>query len=59
MDLGHQGPRSIFKMNVVLKWMYMYVGSDLRNWKLLLSEYCFEVDVYVCWEWIEEFEIIT
>jgi len=25
MDLGH--------MNVVLKWMYLYVGSGLRNWK--------------------------
>jgi len=24
MDLGH--------MNVVLKWMYSYVGSELRNW---------------------------
>ena len=26
MDLGH--------MNVVLKWMYLYVGSGLRNDKL-------------------------
>jgi len=24
MDLGH--------MNVVLKWIYLYVGSGLRNW---------------------------
>ena len=22
-------------------------------------ECCFEVDVFVCWEWIEELEIIT
>jgi len=29
MDLGH--------MNVVLKWMYLYVGSVFRMWNLVLK----------------------
>jgi len=29
MDLGH--------MNVVLKWMYLYVGSVFRMWNVVLK----------------------
>jgi len=30
MDLGH--------MNVVLKWMYLYVGSVFRLWNVMLKQ---------------------
>ena len=59
MDLGH--------MNVVLKWMYLYVGSLCRMWNVVLnlSIYMFVVDAWIviicimmCFLWFVLFFVV-